>query len=268
MTTSASTSPAVHKGIRTMPFDASASQGTPVVLRGALVVLEEDTYNDLIAQQQDLIAECLAKDNLISQKDQTIISQAEEMERMRSELKQKNTLVQRYEASSKHGYDDTTAKRDYSYDITDFTDVPLEWVDDYFDRLIILANKKVLGDFVIKDIASVVTIYILLTSHSSIKGFIWQESIMLTHFVEYWNCNVAPYLVDAEERSVLTALNHKSVKAEYNRSMLKESPPEQWRAQYQVANKNKKTKWASALNIKAEMERQIQALRSSYRIYS
>lgn len=90
MTTSASTSPAVQKGIRTMPFDASASQGTISVPREAVMLIADAVNPELKAQIAELEAERSQQNDEIAK----LKSECEELKQKALTEKTKNQSLQ------------------------------------------------------------------------------------------------------------------------------------------------------------------------------
>ena len=181
-------------------------------------------------------------------KDNTIVSQATQIMKLKEQLLHAHELIDTAEKCKATG--DPRPMFKYEYDLSDFEEsAGIKDIDYIFDSLLYLTEIMLKpGLHLINTASDIIPIYLVLTKDNKLEHTKWQFLGTLKVFCEYWNTNIVPNIKDPERRIALTC-NYATIKAAINKAPWKDVSPASWRRLSYESTKRKKA-YQLAFNIK------------------
>ena len=213
----------------------------------------KDENNALRKENEDLKAKC-------KKKDETIVSQAEDINEYKKKLKQAQETINSLEKCNGFGY--TPPMYKYEYNLCDFSEkANIQDIDYLFDCLSYLTEVLIKPEqYLINTISDIVAIFQVLTKDDNLVNTKFQYLGTLKSFCDYWNTNIVPYIKETERAQKLTC-KYSSVKTTIGKAPWKNTTPISWRRLAMESTKKKKI-YERAFNIK---ERTINLITNKHR---
>lgn len=182
------------------------------------------------------------------EKDDTIVSQATQIMKLKKELLHAQEIINTAEKCKDTG--DPRPMFKYEYDLSDFKEsAEIKDIDFMFECLLCLTEVMLKpGLLLINSASDIIPIYLVLTKDNKLGQSNYQFRGTLKVFCDYWNVNIVPHIKDEDRREALTC-NYASIKATINKAPWKQVDPSSWRRLSYEATKKKKA-YQHALNIK------------------
>ena len=212
-----------------------------------------DENNALKKENEELKANC-------QKKDETIVSQAEDINEYKKKLEQAQEIIKSLEKCYGSGYPPPMYK--YEYNLCDFSEkANIEDIDYLFDCLLYLTEVMIKPEkYLINTISNIVALYQVLSRDENLVNTKYHFTGTLKNFCDYWNINIVPNIKDRERAEKLT-FKYESVKTEINKTHWKNVGPGSWRRLAMEPSKKKKI-YEQAFNIK---ERTVKLITNKHR---